>query len=107
MKAGRACCELSLSTRRFPFGTVRQPSKVSGLFTPRKQMEQEVAQTAQAQFQDNRVHHTEAVTGFIVYVSLFERMAAILADSGVTDALGQDTLISWSGPDRPTDNRAG
>ena len=62
------------------------------LFTPRQQMRDEVAARAYAVFFDVRVHHTAGATGLLIYVSLYERMAAVLADQSILDNLGQDAL---------------
>lgn len=62
------------------------------IFTPRKQMGEEVAAAAARVFFDSRVHHTEGATGLLIYLSLFERTATILADATVLQNLGQATL---------------
>lgn len=62
------------------------------LFTPRSQMRDEVAARARQAFFDGRVHHTAGATGLLVFVSLYERMATILADQAILDKLGQDAL---------------
>ena len=62
------------------------------LFTPRNEMRDDVAARAREIFFDNRVHHTAGGTGLLVYVSLFEHMAAIIADQVVLDKLGQTAL---------------
>lgn len=62
------------------------------LFTPRRQMRDEVAMRAHAVFFDRRVHHTAGGTGLLIYVSLYERMAAVVADQNVLDKLGQNAL---------------
>ena len=62
------------------------------LFTPKRQMRDEVAARARGVFFDSRVHHTAGATGLLVYVSLYERMAAVLADQSVVDKLGQDAI---------------
>jgi putative membrane protein len=62
------------------------------LFTPRRQMRDEVAARARAVFFDSRVHHTAGDTGLLLYVSLYERMAVILADRDVVEKLGQSAL---------------
>ena len=67
------------------------------LFTPRREQEQEVANRARQIFFDQRVHHTQAQGGILLYVSLFEHRAAIMADQFVLEALTQptiDTLVS-------------
>mgnify|MGYP006921596764 CR=1 FL=1 len=62
------------------------------LFTPRKELREEVQQAARRSFFDSRVHHTAGSTGVLVYVSLFEHVAVILADQQVTEKLGQEKL---------------
>jgi len=62
------------------------------LFTPRRQMLDEVRQTARSVFFDNRIHHTQAGGGLLIYVSLFEHIAVILADRQVVAAIGQPAL---------------
>ena len=62
------------------------------LFTPRVQMRDEVSARARQVFFDNRLHRTEGATGLLVYISLYERMAAVIADEEVTDKLGQGPL---------------
>jgi putative membrane protein len=62
------------------------------LFTPRKELRAEVQQAASKAFFDSRVHHTAGSTGVLIYVSLFEHVAVILADQQVTEKLGQEKL---------------
>ena len=62
------------------------------LFTPRSQMRDEVEAKARGLFFDNRVHHTVGGTGILIYVSLFEHMASVIADETVVGKLGQDAL---------------
>lgn len=62
------------------------------MFTPRRQMEEEVLLRARSVFYDQRVHHTAGGSGLLLYVSLYERMAAVIADQSVLDKLGQDQL---------------
>ncbi len=64
------------------------------LFTPRKQMEEEVAARARELFFDRRIHHTTGATGLLIYVSLFERMAVVLGDRTIVEHpdLGQPFL---------------
>ncbi len=59
------------------------------LFTPRQQMQDEVAARAREIFFDKRVHHTAGGTGILIYISLFEHTAVALADQAVIDKLGQ------------------
>ncbi len=62
------------------------------LFTPRAQMRDEVAARARAVFFDSRIHHTEGQTGVLVFVSLHERLAAVISDKAVAEKVGQAAL---------------
>ncbi len=62
------------------------------LFTPTLQMTDEVRRAAQAVFFDQRIHHTQSGGGLLIYVSLFEHTAVILADRQILAALGQPVL---------------
>jgi putative membrane protein len=62
------------------------------LFTPKSQMEAEVYSRARTVFFDNRVHHTVGSSGVLLYVSLFEHMAAVIADETVLQKIGQDKV---------------
>lgn len=62
------------------------------LFTPRRQMREEVHSRAREIFFDQRVHHTQGATGLLIYVSLFERLAVVLGDEEVVKTLGQAAL---------------
>jgi putative membrane protein len=80
------------------------------LFTPAVQMREEVSQTARSVFFDNRVHHTHGGGGLLIYISLFEHRAVILADRQIMEALGQPrldelchTLTDQLHQDRPTE----
>ena len=43
-------------------------------------------------FFDQRVHHTTGGTGILLYLSLYERSAAVIADAQTTERLGQSML---------------
>jgi putative membrane protein len=62
------------------------------LCTPRQQMSDEVQLRARAVFFDNRVHRTAGGSGLLVYMSLYEHYAALIADEAVTEKLGQAAL---------------
>ena len=62
------------------------------LFTPKRQMRDEVGAAARRAFFDARVHHTTGRTGLLIYVSLYEHVAVILADQIVLEILGQPAL---------------
>lgn len=67
------------------------------LFTPRQQMQDEVLLRARQVFFDQRVHHTGSSSGILIYVSLFERMAAVVGDRSVVERLGQPALDELCG----------
>ncbi|MCP4379536.1 MAG: hypothetical protein GY794_25610 [bacterium] len=62
------------------------------LCTPRREMKEEVQSRARAVFFDNRIHRTTGGTGLLVYISLYERQAVLLADETVTEKLTQPVL---------------
>lgn len=62
------------------------------LFVPRSEMRDDVAARSREIFFDNRIHHTVRGTGVLIYVSLFEHMAAIIADQRIIEKLGQSVL---------------
>ncbi len=62
------------------------------LFIPRGELADEVDRAARQAFFDRRVHHTEGASGLLIYVSLFERRAVLLADAQVLEKLGQPKL---------------
>jgi putative membrane protein len=55
-------------------------------------MEEEVAACAREVFFDKRIHHTAGGSGLLIYISLYEHMAAVLADRNVLEKLGQQAL---------------
>ena len=67
------------------------------LFTPAGQMRQEVQSSARRVFFDSRVHRTAGGTGLLIYISLYERMAAVIADQTIVDRLGQPVLDELCG----------
>jgi putative membrane protein len=62
------------------------------LFTPRREQKAEVERAARQAFFDRRIHHTEGGSGLLVYVSLLERMAVVLADAEILEKVGQAKL---------------
>jgi putative membrane protein len=62
------------------------------LFTPRRQMQDEVEGRARQVFFDSSVHHTAGGTGLLIYVSLFEHLAVVLGDRIVVESLGQEEI---------------
>ena len=55
--------------------------------TPRRLAEENVQRAARAEFFDAHISDTRARTGILVYVSQTERVAEVLADSGVRNAV--------------------
>jgi putative membrane protein len=64
----------------------RLPS-VRFYLTPRRLLEESVRRAARAEFFDAHISETRGRTGILVYVSQTERMAEVLADSGVRNAV--------------------
>jgi putative membrane protein len=67
-------------------------SSLRRLFTPAIQMQEEVNRRAREVFFDQRVHHTQAASGVLLYVSMFEHIAVVLADDSVLQRLGQESI---------------
>jgi putative membrane protein len=57
-------------------------------FSPRAEQHHEVDERAREVFFDRRIGHTTRHTGLLLYVSLFERRAVVLADDAVQQKLG-------------------
>lgn len=53
-------------------------------------LDDSVLMAAHTLFHDRRIHHTERRTGVLIYVSLLERRAAIVADTTVLETVTQD-----------------
>ena len=51
-------------------------------------MREEVYARAREVFFDRRVHHTGGRSGVLLYVSLYERMAAVIADQSILERIG-------------------
>lgn len=62
------------------------------LFTPARQLADEVRLSARSVFFDQRVHHTERGGGLLIYISLFEHTAVILADRRILEVIGQSAI---------------
>lgn len=62
------------------------------LFTARAQMDEEAQSRARQVFFDSRIHHTTGGSGLLIYLSLYERRAILLADHAVLNALPDGTL---------------
>lgn len=62
------------------------------LFTPDSQKHDEVLGRARQVFFDARAHHTSGRTGLLIYISLFERRAAVLGDQAILEHLGSPAI---------------
>lgn len=67
-------------------------SSVRKPFISGKEMRDSVNQAATHVFFDNRIHHTQASTGILIYLSLYERTVTLRADQKALDSLGQETI---------------
>lgn len=83
------------------------------LCTPKRQMHQEFSDRAKHVFFDHRVRNTAGDTGVLIYVSLFEQMATVLASQAILDKLGQpiidslcDKLVQGFREGKPTETLA-
>lgn len=65
---------------------------VRRLFTPRGEMRAEVDVRARQVFFDYRVRRTKNRGGVLLFVSLFERMAVVLADEVAAEKLGEGAI---------------
>ncbi|MEM9417749.1 MAG: hypothetical protein AAGA25_01675 [Planctomycetota bacterium] len=61
-------------------------------FIPQAEQRENVHRAASAAFFDQSLHHTQAGTGLLIYLSMDERRAVILADEAVLETLTQTTL---------------
>jgi putative membrane protein len=68
---------------------------LSRMFTPQRQMHEEVNDAARRLFFDRSIHHTQSGCGVLVFVALHERHAAVLADQTVLDALDESAITGW------------
>lgn len=67
------------------------------LFTPQEQQRDEVQARARHVFFDSRVHHTQTRSGVLIYLSLFEHQAVILADATIAAKLQPADLETLCG----------
>lgn len=63
------------------------------LLTSSREMKEETLRTARHVFVVERLASSRSRGGVLVYVSLFERRVAVLADKGVMDALGEPLVL--------------
>jgi putative membrane protein len=76
------------------FGARMMPPLVRWL-TPRRVLRQAADEAARATFVERGVHRTSQHTGVLVYCALTERVAVVVADSGVTAHVTPHALLAW------------
>lgn len=64
------------------------------MFLTERQLQHAAQQRARQVFFDGRIHHTRHATGILLYISLFEQVAVVLADRAAHEALGDANLQS-------------
>jgi putative membrane protein len=67
-------------------------ARLRRVLVPRGEMVEDVLTRAHQAFSDSQVHHTAGRTGVMIYVSLLERQAVILADRQALETLGQPVI---------------
>ena len=79
-----ALCYLAafLVLARFP--SLKRP------FISQAEMDEEVREGALNAFHEHGLYRTRDATGILIYVSVFERRAWVLADKGINDKVGPD-----------------
>jgi putative membrane protein len=65
------------------------------LFISRREIDEEVSRAARMVFFDQRIHHAPGRAGLLIYVSVFEHRAFLLADERLLAACGQAQLDDW------------
>lgn len=73
-------------------GLASRLGSLAMLFTPATEAAKEVQRAARHAFFDQRVHHTKGSSGLLIFVSLLEHRAVVLADEVITTRLGQPAL---------------
>lgn len=64
---------------------------IQKILVPERDEVDQVHQRAQLEFYSNRIHRTESGTGILIFVSVMEKKAVILADEGISKKLPADT----------------
>lgn len=64
---------------------------IQKIFVPERDEVDQVHQRAQLEFYKNRIHGTENSTGILLFVSVMEKKAVILADEGISKVLPKET----------------
>lgn len=63
---------------------------VQKIFVPERDELDSVHRRAQLEFYLNRIHHTEGSTGVLIFVSVMEKKAVVLADEGISAKLPKE-----------------
>jgi len=71
--------------------TVKQIPWLKRLFISKKEIEDEVEEAALTRFYKQQLYKTRDETGILLFVSIFEHKAWILADRGINEKLPSDT----------------
>jgi putative membrane protein len=61
------------------------------IFVPQKDEIEQVHKRAQLEFHANKINRTSGGTGILIFVSVMERKAVVLADEGIAQKLPADT----------------
>ena len=61
------------------------------LLTKKEDIQSQVLGRAINEFYNHRVHHTEKSTGVLIFVSVWERQAIVLADKSIDEKVTDDT----------------
>lgn len=72
-------------------GLLTRLKSVQRFFVPNEDEEWQAFQRAKLEFYENKVYRTQEGTGILIFVSVMERKALILADKGISEKLPADT----------------
>lgn len=64
---------------------------IQKILVPEKDEVDQVHQRAHLEFYTNRIHRTEGGTGVLIFVSVMEKKAVVLADEGISAKLPKET----------------
>lgn len=64
---------------------------IQKILVPERDEVSQVHQRAHLEFYTNRIHRTEAGTGVLIFVSVMEKKAVVLADDGISKKLPKET----------------
>jgi len=76
------------------YHAARLSPRVHRRFLPKALLQQTVEHAARRAFRDLGLAETQGATGIMIYVSLFERVAVVLADKGISAKHKQETWDS-------------